>query len=82
MLKFVTNLYGSDSWLCKHVVTDWLAACWFSLIAAMMWFLGSWLLCFSATNDRQIYVWVTSAVDAFLFSLGSAYYVAGNTAYL
>ena len=41
-------------------------------------FLGSWFLLFTAENDRQIFVWLTSVIDAFLFLVGSAYYVAGD----
>lgn len=80
LLRFVTCCCGANSSLLQHLKTDWLAACWFFFWSSLLWFVGSWLLVFSATNDRQIFAWVSSAADAFVYTVGSAYYVAGSYA--
>ena len=43
-----------------------------------MWFGGSYLLLLSADNDRQLFVWLSSFVDALFFLIGCMYYVAGS----
>jgi hypothetical protein len=38
------RLFGEKSWLCRHVLTDWLAATWFFLYATLLWYKNMILL--------------------------------------
>lgn len=75
---FVRRVCGNHTFLLKHVSSDWLAACWFICIATFICAIGSYLLIFSATNDRQVFVYTSGFVDCLLFLIGSMYYVAGS----
>ena len=78
ILRFVLCCCGKRSSLATHLSSDWLAACWFFFWSSAFWFVGSWLLLFTAANDRQIFAWISSAIEAFVYTVGSAYYVAGS----
>ena len=78
ILRLVQRCLGANTSLAPHLKTDWLAACWFFFWSSAFWFMGSWLLLFSAQTDRQLFTWLVSAADAFLYTVGSAYYVAGS----
>lgn len=78
VLPIFVRIFGPRSWTLKHVQTDWLAACWFCVYGCLLWAIGSWYFCIIAENGRQIFVWVSSLVDAVLFLIGTAYYVAGS----
>ena len=39
---------------------------------------GSYCLIIASENDRQYYMWLTSFIDALLFTIGSAYFVAAS----
>jgi len=75
IFKFV---FGSKSFILKHVQSDWLAATWFMFWATFLCTLGSYFLIFYAKNDRQLFVYITGFTDSFLFLIGSAYYVCGT----
>jgi hypothetical protein len=69
---------GENHWSLRHVVTDWLAMTWFFFFSTLMWFLGSLFFLCSSRNERQFYIWSTSFIDAFVFLVGSAYFIAGS----
>ena len=74
----VEELFGKESWLCRHVATDWLASVWFFLIGALICMFGTFILILESENDRQLFVWITSYFDFLMFAIGSAYLVAGT----
>lgn len=78
VLPLFVKLFGPDSWTLKHVQTDWLAATWFYLYATIIWAVVSWYLLINAENGRQIFIWLSSLVDALIFLVASMYYVAGT----
>jgi hypothetical protein len=78
VLPIFVKLLGSQSWTLKHVQTDWLAATWFFFYATLVWVIVSWCLLLGAENSRQIFIWVSSLVDALIFLVASMYYVAGR----
>ena len=62
----------------QHVGNDWLAACWFFLICSLLWTIGSLFYITISKNQRQDFVYASSLADALLFTIGSAYFVAGS----
>jgi hypothetical protein len=77
ILPLVERMFGKNSWLCRHVATDWLASMWIFLIGSLIFMFGSFILIIESENDRQLFIWITSYFDFLLFAIGSAYLVAG-----
>lgn len=78
ILPKVQQVFGTNSWICKHCKTDWLFSCWIMFYSTLLWLFGSYVELFNSENDRQLFVYLTSFVDALLFLVGSAYYVSGS----
>lgn len=73
--------FGSHHWIVKHLQNDWLAGTWFFFYASLICLLGSIVvLCFSLSygNDEEIFIYSSSVLDCFIFTVGSAYFVAGS----
>jgi hypothetical protein len=78
VLPIAVKLFGPKSSILKHVQTDWLFATWLCFWGSVLWALGSWVFLMESENGRQIFVWLSSLVDAIMFMIGSAYFVAGT----
>lgn len=61
-----------------HIANDWLAACWFFYYCSIAWLVGSFIYIFISTTQRQDFIYSASVVDAFMFTIGSAYFIAGS----
>lgn len=78
VLPVARVVLGDKSWVIKHVINDWLATCWFFFYASVLVSFGSWVLLLGAANDRQLYVFILGLLDSIIFTVGSAYFVAGS----
>jgi hypothetical protein len=78
VLPVARAMLGEKSWVIKHVINDWLATCWFFFYASVLVSFGSWVLLLGAANDRQLYVFLFGLLDSIIFTVGSAYFVAGS----
>ena len=78
VLPLVERIFGKNSWICKHVKTDWLVSCWCMYYSTFLWMFGSYVELFNSKNDRQLFIWLTSFFNALLFLIGSAYYISGS----
>lgn len=68
-------------WVVKHLANDWLAGTWFFLVANGIGCFISFVMLFEACgsgNDETIFIWLSGSVEAFLFFIGSLYFVAGS----
>lgn len=72
------SLVGDRPYILKHVANDWLAACWFFFFCSVLWAIGSIVYICIARNERQDFIYAASLADALLFTIGSAYFVAGS----
>ena len=66
-----------NKFLLKHFANDWLACCWGFFLGSTIWAFGSFCFIFTALNTRQYFVYGSSLLDGMLFTIGSAYFVAG-----
>lgn len=65
----------------RHISNDWLIVCWFMTLGSLFSTIISIILAIYYAQHhegRGVYDWVTSAVDMFLFTIGSMYLVAGS----
>jgi len=68
-------------WVVKHLANDWLSATWFFLVANILGCFISFIFLFEACasgNQETIFIWLSGSVEAFLFLIGSLYFVAGS----
>ena len=68
-------------WVVKHLANDWLSATWFFLVANILGCFISFIFLFEACasgNHETIFIWLSGSVEAFLFLIGSLYFVAGS----
>ena len=65
--------------LSRHVSSDWLITCWVFLGMCMGWLLASVAACIVFRNNEFVLASsVASLVEAILFGVGAAYFVAGS----
>lgn len=72
---------GCNAFIVKHLANDWLAGTWFFFWANLMVTIGSFFFLFGAVatgNEEQIFIWLSSAANSFLFLVGSMYFVSGS----
>mmetsp|Transcript_964 Transcript_964/g.964 ORF Transcript_964/g.964 Transcript_964/m.964 type:complete len:321 (-) Transcript_964:227-1189(-) len=73
--------FGPHHSIIKHIQNDWLAGTWFFLYASALSTLASLVvLVYSCrdANQLEIFIYTCSLIDMFLFTVGSAYFVAGS----
>jgi len=81
ILPLYTRWFGFSIWAIKHLANDWLAGTWFFLWANFFLTIGSFLALFVALYEgipEQIFIWLSSATNSFLFLIGSLYFVSGS----
>ena len=81
ILPLYTRWFGFSIWAIKHLANDWLAGTWFFLWANFFLTLGSFIFLFYALYEgipEQIFIWLSSATNSFLFLIGSLYFVSGS----
>ena len=81
ILPLYTRWFGFSIWAIKHLANDWLAGTWFFLWANLFLTIGSFLALFVALYEgvpEQIFIWLSSATNSFLFLIGSGYFVSGS----
>lgn len=84
MLPWCLRYCGADyvgMWVVKHLANDWLAGTWFFLVANAIGCFISFVMLFEACgsgNDETVFIWLSGSVEAFLFLIGSLYFVAGS----
>ena len=81
ILPLYTRWFGFSIWAIKHLANDWLAGTWFFLWANFFLTIGSFLFLFYALYTgipEQIFIWLSSATNSFLFLIGSLYFVSGS----
>jgi hypothetical protein len=81
MIKPLARIcFGSHHSVIKHIQNDWLAGTWFFFYASLLSSFASLLyLIYSCRNANQleIFIYSSSFVDMTIFTIGSAYFVAG-----
>jgi hypothetical protein len=81
VLPIMLRIFGAQTWVVKHIANDWLAGTWFFFWANFLFTMGAFFLLIDACargNPKEIFVWLSSASNSFLFMVGSFYYVAGS----
>ena len=81
ILPLYTRWFGFSIWAIRHLANDWLAGTWFFLWANLFLTIGSFLALFVALYEgipEQIFIWLSSATNSFLFLIGSLYFVSGS----
>lgn len=75
-------LFGEHCWINKHLSNDWLASTWLFFYGTLLMTLGSlWMLVeevYYGGSELEIFDWAGSTIDAFIFLIGSVYFVAGS----
>lgn len=64
--------------MARHVSSDWLVACWLIYWACLLATFISWIAIFTATNSRQMFVYISTFFDMLLYLVSSMYFVAGS----
>ena len=75
------KIFGETRWIMRHCMNDWLAALWMSYYASLICMflsLGMLFIHIRNENDRQAYIYLTGAINAAFFVIGSVYYLAGS----
>lgn len=75
--SFIRLFVGDKPDILIHISNDWLAACWFFFYCSIAWLVGSFIYIFISSTQRQDFIYSASVIDAFMFTVGSAYFIAG-----
>jgi len=81
LLPLCMRMCGAYRFIVVHLANDWLAGTWFFLWANLIGCLGALGLLFEACakkDQEQIFIAFSSAVEGFLFLIGSLYFVSGS----
>jgi hypothetical protein len=79
---FVKSLIGDRPSLLKHVSNDFLAVCWVMFLVSLIGTIAALIYVAGLSqNQRQDFVYATSFIDGLIFTIGSAYFVAGDHSY-
>ena len=81
LLPLIIRVFGPKQYIKTHCATDWLVSMWVTYYVSLIGTIGCigiWLLTSQDGNNRQAYTYLTGAIDSLVFTVGSAYYLAGS----
>eukprot|EP00808_Paulinella_micropora_P022350 g17668.t1 len=76
--SLVVTCWGSTSCCVKHVATNQLAVSWAFFLLSLLFLVVGFAFCFTSQNQLQAFVFISGTVDSVLWTISSAYFVAGS----